>query len=189
MTQSGSGPNGPVLAATIHTLPNTNRKMLRPAASLLQFRASSLVNIASSPDYEGKRMLSSRVRRPVVGNKPRVAPTPQTSEEAPEPVLREAVPEHMKLFAEFFQRGDNNKLDPFMAMHERQFLVERRVVLEYVPHLSKLQLTSLLPESIALSKSKSQFKSAGNIKEKASSPLALKQARAGKKSPPKSSLP
>ena len=67
--------------------------MLRKA--LLPFCVSSAN--ARFIETEGRRLLSSRVRRPVVGSKPGAVP-----EESPEPVKREAVPEHIQLFAEFF---------------------------------------------------------------------------------------
>lgn len=135
----------------------------------------------SFAEYDGRRTLSSRVRRPVVGSKPRAVPP----EEAPEPVIREAVPEHMQLFAEFFERTDNDKLDPFMTMHERQFLIERRAVLEYVPYLAKLQLTSLLPDSFETPKPLRKNLTPDN---KAATTLSLKQGKTGKKSSPKSNL-
>ncbi len=98
------------------------------------------------------------------------------------------VPDHMKLFAEFFERSDDEKLEPFMTLHHRQFVVERRAVLEYGPYLAKLELSSVLPihEDLAISSPAT----AGKTKRKSRSSVAVHDTKAPAKAiRRKSSLP
>ncbi len=133
-------------------------------------------NISCTIPYASERSMSSGVRRPVVGSGPRRIVHEESRKKLQKDESTSVVPDHMKLFAEFFERSDGEKLEPFMTLHHRQFVIERRAVLEYGPYLSKLELSSVLPKHEDLAILSPAI--AGKTKKKSKSSVALHDTKA-----------
>jgi hypothetical protein len=145
-----------------------------------------IANALRDLPYVSNRNMSSGERRPLVGHGPKRV-VQETRKEQRKDEAASVVPDHMKRFAEFFERSDDEKLELFMTLHNRQFVVERRAVLEYGPFLSKLELSSVLPSFEGVSKESPV--ATEKTKKKSKSAVGLQDAKSSAKAPRRKSPP